>query len=615
MKKVFGIILVSFLFFAGCKPANFVSPAIEETAIGNQPVFSATDPERQLYENFYAAARTVPDFGQTRGAILPHHLTTGYIPATFFKYLEKQKPSLVVILGPDHNFRGDGRPLTASGDWLTTFGQTHGAEELAERLKSGGFAAIDDAAINADQSISALVPFIAKSAPQAKLLPIIFDRNVPDEAIDRLAERLFVLLPADAVIIASVDFSHYLPWSTANFHDELSQVAINNFDYARLPTLDTDAPAGLRAFFRLMEKFEAKKIAFALTDNSARLTNNPSLEETTSYYAPFFAAGENQTEKIASLLNFGDMMLDRNVKKQIDAKGPDYIFEVLAGEERRFFTGIDLVSANLEGPFANWRRPTTKEIAFCFDPTLLPTLKKYNFGIFSQANNHSLDMSSAGFEESKKNLAAAGFDFYGSQYRVDAGSLLVKRVGDYNVAFIGLNDTNSPIDLEQAQKLIGESKCHPERSEGSVCADFVVINIHWGEEYKEISNSRQRFLAHKLIDAGADAIIGHHPHVIQEMEVYKNRPIFYSLGNFVFDQYFSEETQRGLAVGLIFHSSPSYQEGERGGVSAYVFPLEQEKSQVRQMNFEKGQKYLIGWIAQSRLDGRQFNDNKITIEF
>ena len=566
MKKTVVLIFVSVFFFAGCKPANFISPAMEETAIENQPVFSATDDlERQLYESFYTAARTVPNFGETRGAILPHHLTAGYIPATFFKYLEKQKPSLVVILGPDHYFRGNGRPLTASGDWLTVFGQTRGSNDLAERLKAGGFVAIDDAAVNADQSISALAPFITKSAPQAKLLPIIFDRNVPNEAVDRLAERLFVLLPADAVLVASVDFSHYLPWSTANFHDELSQVAINNFDYARLPALDTDAPAGLRAFFRLMEKFEAKKIAFALSDNSAHLMNDSSLEETTSYYAPFFVAGENVPEKTASLLNFGDMMLDRNVKKQIDLNGgADYIFEALAGKENRFFQGVDIISANLEGPFANFRRETTKEIAFCFNPSLLPTLKKYNFGIFSQANNHSLDMGSAGFEESKKNLAAAGFDFYGSQYRVDAESLLVKRVGDYNIAFIGLNDTNSPIDLEKVRTLINQARSGsviPAKAgiqdennmdsrwslprattrggNDNVGAEFVVINIHWGEEYKEISNNRQRFLAHALIDAGADVIIGHHPHVIQEMEVYKNRPIFYSLGNFVFDQYFS----------------------------------------------------------------------------
>ena len=205
-------------------------------------------------------------------------------------------------------------------------------------------------------------------------------------------------------------------------------------------------------------------------------------------------------------------------------------------------------------------------------------------------------MGLAGFEESKNNLQAAGLDFYGSQYKVDDSSLLIKKIGDFNFAFIGINYTNSPVGIMKVVDLIKKAR--------EATADFVIINAHWGTEYKSISNSRQRQLAHSLIDAGADVIIGHHPHVVQEMEIYNDRPIFYSLGNFIFDQYFSVPTQQGLGVGLIFKEKE---------ISTYVFPLQGLKSQVSQMTPVTGQKYLNDWLKNSRIGEYIFNNFNLRI--
>ena len=90
-------------------------------------------------------------------------------------------------------------------------------------------------------------------------------------------------------------------------------------------------------------------------------------------------------------------------------------------------------------------------------------------------------------------------------------------------------------------------------------SDMQIVYIHWGDEYEPVHNLEQEQLAKRLIDLGADAIIGHHPHVIQDIGLYKGAPIFYSLGNFIFDQYFSDEVQVGLAVELkIVNNSISY---------------------------------------------------------
>ena len=79
---------------------------------------------------------------------------------------------------------------------------------------------------------------------------------------------------------------------------------------------------------------------------------------------------------------------------------------------------------------------------------------------------------------------------------------------------------------------------------------FLIVSFHWGQEYQLKESTFQQELAHKVIDSGADLIVGHHPHVVQGIDEYKGKLIFYSLGNFVFDQYFSKETQESLAVGL-----------------------------------------------------------------
>jgi LAS superfamily LD-carboxypeptidase LdcB len=77
-------------------------------------------------------------------------------------------------------------------------------------------------------------------------------------------------------------------------------------------------------------------------------------------------------------------------------------------------------------------------------------------------------------------------------------------------------------------------------------SDVLIVSIHWGDEYKTVHNARQESLAKMAIDSGADMVIGHHPHVIEDIDTYKDKPIIYSLGNFIFDQYFSKNTMRGM---------------------------------------------------------------------
>jgi gamma-polyglutamate biosynthesis protein CapA len=99
--------------------------------------------------------------------------------------------------------------------------------------------------------------------------------------------------------------------------------------------------------------------------------------------------------------------------------------------------------------------------------------------------------------------------------------------------------------------LSGLSHCLADINQVENSSDLVIVYAHWGNEYQSNSNLAIQTIAHKLIDAGADVIIGSHPHVVQESEIYNGKVIYYSLGNFIFDQYFMPETQQGLLVKMV----------------------------------------------------------------
>lgn len=599
------------LFITGCTGVSLVNE--QNTTTNNKINYQYSKPwDKELFDNFYknklSPTSTLPSI---KGGIIPHHLLAGNYIASFLATLEKQKPSVVVLIGPNHFSEGRGQVISSVWDWQTPYGVLKTNEELLNKLHDEKFITFENNVFKTEHSINGPIALIKKILPKTTIIPLILKNNLSNKELDNLSIKLKEILPADAVIISSIDFSHYQTLNAANLHDEFSESVIASFDYTRLKTLEIDSVPSLYVLLKLMDSYGTKKIVQAWHSNSAEITGQPDLAQSTSYYLPLFGKGEANTEKVASLLFFGDMMLDRNVAKRISENGADYIFTKLAGEENRFLKGVDIIHANLEGPFANYRRPTTKEIAFQFNPELISTLKKYNFNLFSVANNHTLDMGSAGLAESKENLTNAGLEFYGDGYDIGQDATLFKEIGGVKIGFVGFNDTYFPLSEE---KIINKIKLAKAQS------DLVVVNIHWGSEYKVLkSNQRQQSLAHLMIDNGADIIIGHHPHVVQEMEIYKDKPIFYSLGNFVFDQYFSQETQEEMGVGLVCHCEDEGQSNpndvkisqcQKKSLSIYVFPLQSVNSQISQMPPENGKIWFKNFVDSSRLNGYNFDTNK-----
>ncbi len=240
------------------------------------------------------------------------------------------------------------------------------------------------------------------------------------------------------------------------------------------------------------------------------------------------------------ILALGDVMLGRNVRVLMDRNGSAYPFRNLAGS----FLGYDVILANLEGPvLRDAPRTPMGEMRFAFTPEAVAELRRAGVDAVSIANNHIQDQGAAGLFETRRLLAAADIASFGQSGPAGESAPWLTAFGGRNFGFLAWNATGPSFDPDSALRLVSQTRrLNPDA--------FLWISMHWGNEYEDVSSPGQRELARALVDAGADIVIGHHPHVVQEVEVYRGKPIFYSLGNFIFDQYFSQETQEGLGVAV-----------------------------------------------------------------
>jgi poly-gamma-glutamate synthesis protein (capsule biosynthesis protein) len=201
----------------------------------------------------------------------------------------------------------------------------------------------------------------------------------------------------------------------------------------------------------------------------------------------------------------------------------------------------DLTVGNLECAVTRDGHAVDKPYTFKGPKSALPLLKKY-FSAVSLANNHSGDWGKRGFADELTLLQEAGLPWFGGGANErEAHRPLVLTANGRRVAFLGYNDF-PPRSFAAKRNAPGtawlvEKDVLRDIQTAKHQADTVLLFLHWGEELEEAPLPEQQALARRLIDAGADAIIGAHPHVTQTIDWCKNRPIVYSLGNFLFDYF------------------------------------------------------------------------------
>jgi poly-gamma-glutamate capsule biosynthesis protein CapA/YwtB (metallophosphatase superfamily) len=192
---------------------------------------------------------------------------------------------------------------------------------------------------------------------------------------------------------------------------------------------------------------------------------------------------------------------------------------------------------NLENAVTQSEDSVKKEFVFRMRPEYLSLLRKAKITIVNCANNHTADFGTEGILETIRLLDSARIRHVGiGRNLAEARKPVILTYNGIRIGFLGyggvsafLASRTQPGTTPRSRRIILSdiAKLKPK-------ADFVVINLHWGEELAEEPDSAQIVLAHAIIDAGADLIIGHHPHVLQGIEYYRGKMIAYSLGNFIF---------------------------------------------------------------------------------
>ena len=256
-----------------------------------------------------------------------------------------------------------------------------------------------------------------------------------------------------------------------------------------------------------------KEVYFALAPHSVTTSDNPPLR----------------------LLFTGDIMMGRAVEIRMEGRGSNYPF---LGTQA-LLTKPDLTIGNFEAASPNVHvRTPSMGMQLSAKQSSFIVLADNGFDILGLANNHTFDFGADGFLNTKDSCRDAELVCVGHPNVPQERVVTQKGV---RIGLLALNDISVPLDVTAAKAALVRLEHE---------SDIQIAYMHWGEEYEPIHTPRQESIAHSLIESGADVIVGMHPHIVQDIEIYNGRAIFYSLGNFVFDQDFSRETQEGLLLEL-----------------------------------------------------------------
>lgn len=300
--------------------------------------------DSRMWDHFFETEGEFEFESSPLGVILPHHLVAAESIAKFYKGLsEVSNPSVIFIIGPNHYENGEANIQTCKTCvFATVDGDIEVASNFTEKLVADNVAEFLDETFIKEHAIFSHTPFIKRFFPDAKIVPILIQWKIPIENVKDLSQWLDTNLPEDALVIASVDFSHYQPLSVSDFHDQSSYTSIKNFDFLNIYDLEIDSPSSIYAILDLMKQRGYMK--------ASRLehTNVPGTSH--QYFA--FYKGDVEPVDGMSIMFFGNSSWnlssldntawnwDRGYKQKHDDSFMKF-FRDIKGEEDRFLNGSD----------------------------------------------------------------------------------------------------------------------------------------------------------------------------------------------------------------------------------------------------------------------------------
>lgn len=289
-----------------------------------------------------------------------------------------------------------------------------------------------------------------------------------------------------------------------------------------------------------------------LTPSSAPLPADISEEQTdTPKVIPEDPESREYSEDEEVTFMFGgDLQFDRYIRTQaIVLGGYDQILVDVSG----ILKESDGVIANLEGPVTTFDSVSvgsavgsTNNYLFTFSPEVIPVLENNNFALVNIGNNHIRNFGEEGVEQTLQffeDSTVRAWGSVGGETWLEDSFVEVEKNG-LRFLFVNYNE----FLWGDVDELIAEISARKAASQ----ADFVVLYTHWGVEYQPLAGEYYRELARRFVAAGVDMVVGSHPHVVQQSEKVGGAPVYYSLGNFVFDQYFEQAVRQGLLLKATF---------------------------------------------------------------
>lgn len=245
------------------------------------------------------------------------------------------------------------------------------------------------------------------------------------------------------------------------------------------------------------------------------------------------------------LLFAGDTLLADSAQQVLTERGYDYPFAAT----RSLISGADLAIGNLEGPLAATGKPRRdRRWAYQARPEAAIALKRAGFDLMDLANNHIQDCGDAGIKESIEYLDRAGIGWFGGGLNAgQAHRPAIAKVRGVSIAFLGYIAPNALVDGRKvSMRNLAAGAGRGGAAWGAIelirhdvslirqKANLVIVSLHLGDRYQQKPEDFERTLCHQIIEAGADAVIGHGAHVLGPLEIYRGKPILYSVGNFAF---------------------------------------------------------------------------------
>ncbi|MDP3734845.1 MAG: AmmeMemoRadiSam system protein B [bacterium] len=508
------------------------------------------------------------------GLVVPHHDIVKDVRRALFADVARtrdREPDTIVLLSPNHFELGTEPIQSTLEPWETASGVIEPNVELIERLVSGGGVTLRPESFVTEHGVHLLLRDIKETFPRSRIVPLIFKMSATAGELDALVAILADHC-ARCLMVASVDFSHDQPALLADLHDAVSLRALRMLDAPQLlHKAEVDSPAALAVLALWARTQETPRFhTFSHTNSGVIVSEREG--ETTSHIFGWYESGvPTEQEDFATFAVGGDVMLARGVAKRY---GRD-LLEVARGLGERVFWGVDAALVNLEGAVS--REPILPDVrpgtmTFLFPPETVEVLQHLRVNIVSLANNHASNGGAGGLVTTRQILAENDIMWIGGPGEDSVDDVALVRGQGINLVFIGVHLLVEVPDITSVIEKYATDE-----------SNRVIVFPHWGIEYAVEHATLEEDLAHAWIDAGADLVVGSHPHVIQDVAVYKNKPIVYSLGNLIFDQEFSEDTQEGLLLFGAFRE---------GGLSIFPLPVQQKRYRPAFMRGERKKEIL-----------------------